>query len=181
LRKTIRWIPLLFLFLTPTLLSAQKAGVEDNRASCRQFVQQFYAWYLPKIQKDHEDATYSRELKEKRSEFSPELLKRLDEDFDAASKNADEVVGLDFDPFLNTQDPGERYVAGKTTVTGNKCSVEVYGVLSGKKSVKPDVTPELLLENGHWIFVNFRYGPGKDENLLSVLETLKADRQKPLK
>src|SRR5437879_1405295 len=131
--KTICWISL-FVVLMPTLLSAQEASTPTTPESCRKFVQEFYNWYLPTMRKNTTLAPPSPALKSKSHAFSPELLNRLDEDFVAASKVPDEIVGLDFDPFLNSQDPGERYVAGRATSKGNTCLVEVYGVSSGKKS-----------------------------------------------
>ena len=53
--------------------------------------------------------------------------------------------------------------------------VEVYPVMSGKRSPDPAVIVELAYENGRWLFMNFRY-PGNDD-LLTVLRTLKADRE----
>ena len=50
-----------------------------------------------------------------------------------------------------------------------------------KESPKPDVTPELAFENGHWIFLNFHYpntGSPNNENLLALLQQLKKERKK---
>ena len=90
-------------------------------------------------------------------------------------------MGLDFDPFLNAQDPSEHYVLRDVSVKDGRCSVEVYSVTSGKKSAKKFVIPELMFKSGQWVFMNFHYGKSKraeDENLLSILKTLRADRQK---
>jgi hypothetical protein len=102
----------------------------------------------------------------------------------AAAKNSDEIVGLDFDPFLNTQDPCNRYEVGKAIAKGNSYWVEVYGICSGKRSAKPDVWPEVVRVNGHWRFANFHYEHQAGEypdsaDLLGILKTLRQDRQKP--
>jgi hypothetical protein len=39
--------------------------------------------------------------------FSPELASKLKEDLAAQEKSPGEIVGLDFDPFLNAQDVGD--------------------------------------------------------------------------
>ena len=118
-------------------------------------------------------------LREKRSSFSPELVKGLKEDLAASKKSHGEIVGLDFDPFLNAQDIAERYLVGKITTKGDHYWIEVFGIFGGQKNSNPDVVPELAFENGQWIFTNFHYGKTDipvNENLLSVLEVLKKDR-----
>jgi hypothetical protein len=123
-------------------------------------------------------------LRQKRSSFSPELVKGLKEDLKASEKSTAEIVGLDFDPFLNTQDIAERYLVGKITPKGDHYWVEVFGVWNGQKNSNPDVVPELAFEKGQWIFTNFHYGKTDipvNENLLSVLQTLKKDRQETAK
>ena len=37
---------------------------------------------------------------------------------------------------------------------------------------------EVVSENGRWQFVNFHYGEGKDDNLVSTLKLLRDERQK---
>jgi hypothetical protein len=123
-------------------------------------------------------------LREKRSSLSPELVKGLKEDLAASKKSPGEIVGLDFDPFLNAQDIAERYLVGNVTPKGDHYWVEVFGVWNGQKNSNPDVIPELAFENGHWIFINFHYGKTDipvNENLVSILQVLKKDRQKSAK
>ncbi len=171
----------LFFFLTAAgSLRAQEKSTAEAQAACRNFVQGFYNWYVQKTQKAEADQEggFNLALKYKKEAFSDELFRRLKEDAEASAKNSDEIVGLDFDPFLNAQDIGERYVVGKVTPKGDRYRVEVYGIWSGKKNAKADVIPEVMLKDGRWIFVNFIYGDGEDENLLSVLKTLREERQK---
>jgi hypothetical protein len=166
------------LFLGPLFgISAPGKSAQsppNAERSCRTFVRAFYTWYVP----GHgvEDV-----LKSRRSALSPELLRMLKEDLDASARSRDEIVGLDFDPFLNAQDTAERYEVGKATAKGDSYWVEVYGIWSGKKSEKPDVVAEVAFREGHWSFVNFHYGKTElpeNENLLSVLKALKRERQK---
>jgi hypothetical protein len=105
----------------------------------------------------------------------------LKEDLTASKKSREEIVGLDFDPFLNAQDIAERYLVGQITPKGDHYLVEVFGIWGGQKKSNPDVVPELAFENGQWIFMNFHYGKTDipvNENLLSVLQILKKDRSK---
>ncbi len=163
-----------------TPASPAPSSATDLKKSCHQFVQSFYTWYLSKAVSCNSDIA----LKKKKSAFSAELYKRLEEDRAVAAKTPDEVVGLDFDPFTNSQDPSDKYVVGTIVPKGDKYLVDVYGIREGKKSPKPEVVPELAYKNGQWQFVNFHYGKSEypqNENLLSVLKALKTDREKTAK
>ena len=176
-KKTGCWI--LFFFLTvPGSLCAQGENPQDSVKSARTFVQEFYNWYL----KHGMDKT----LKYKKALFSPKLFQLLKEDVAAQAKARGEIVGVtgDFDVFLASQDPGERYVVGKATPKGESFLVEVYGIWSGKKGTKPAVVPEVAYKDGHWFFVNFHYEKTEyqsDENLLNLLKLSRRERQKQRK
>lgn len=167
----------LFFLLAISCPLAQGTSPQDVQKSCRDFVQGFYDWYVPKALRETKVPASDLAVEYKGSVFSPELLQALREDSDVRAKAAaGQIVSLDFDPFLYSQDPSERYVAGGITVKGDRYWVEVYSVSSGKKSPKPVVVPELTLKAGRWIFVNFHYGNSKDsgfENLVSLLKNLR--------
>ena len=176
---------LLFSMLTSSG-QAQKASGQDVPESPSDFVRKFYAWYVPRTLSDNSIPAFEFTLKNKKAIFTPILFRALKDDFDAAAKVSDEIVGLDFDPFLNTQDPCERYEVGKTIRKGDSYWVEVYGTCSGKKSEKPDVWPEVVRVNGHWLFANFHYEHQAGEypdssDLLGILRLLREDREKPRK
>jgi hypothetical protein len=179
LRKLfIHAINVLFLFVLIILAAPQSYGdtktAQPSPESCRKFVQEFYTWYRSN------DKTIQDALKKRASSFTPLLTQKLNIDEAASAANPGEVVGLDFDPFLNAQDIPDRCIVGKVTSKDNGYSVEVFEVFSGKKEAKPSVIPELEFKNGQWIFTNFVYpgDKGKSDNLLSVLKTLAADRAK---
>jgi hypothetical protein len=164
----------LFFLLPAPYASAQTSGPLNRVKSCRDFVQGFYDWYVREGQSNYELA-----LKNKSSALSPELWHALREDFAAQAKAPDEIVGLDGDPFLNSQDPSEHFFVGDTRLVGKRCLAVVRGITSGKK--REYVEPELALKNGRWVFVNFHYGKSKissDENLISELKALREDRRK---
>ena len=169
-------------------LQAQIPTTPSQPQDCGPFVQQFYNWYVAKehalMKSNSRESALEVTLREKRSSLSPELVKGLKEDLAASKKSPGEIVGLDFDPFLNAQDIAERYLVGKITPKGDRHWVEVFGVWNGQKHSNPDVVPELAFENGHWIFTNFHYGKTDipvNENLISILEVLKKDREKKAK
>ena len=177
-----------WLLLVTLLFSgqAQKTGSQDVPESPSDFVRKFYAWYVPRTLSENSIPAYEFTLKYKKAVFTPLLFRALKDDFDAAAKVSDEIVGLDFDPFLNTQDPCQRYEVGKTIRKGDSYWVEVYGICSGKKSEKPDVWPEVVRVNGHWLFANFHYEHQAGEypdstDFLGILKLLREDREKPRK
>jgi len=167
-----------FILTASCLVAGQAAKPANTEASCRSFVQAFYTWYLPKGSRSAGGRSWKDVVRYKSATFSPELFRQLKEDYAASAKNKDEIVGLDFDPILNSQDPCSRYVAEKVTAKGDGYLVEVFGVCEGKKSKTVDITPEVVFKDGQWMFVNFHYGTGKDENLLSILKQLRDDRAK---
>jgi hypothetical protein len=154
-------------------VSGQTTSTQDTSRSPRDFVQTFYSWYVPRALKRD---TVLAALKYKNSMFSPEVVLELREDAAAQSKAANEIVGLDSDPFLNSQDPDEYYETGKITQSGPNYFVEVYGVSNGKRRAKPDVVPELTYQDARWLFVNFHYPDEGD--LLRILKVLRENRQK---
>jgi len=176
---------ILILLLGASISKAETAAPASQSAACAQFVQKFYDWYLAtenaQMKAGSKESAEEVALREKQSNFSPALVKGLKEDRAAAKKNSGEIVGLDFDPFLNSQESPSRCVVGKVTSKDGHYRVEVFVILEKKKSAKPDVTPELVFEKGHWVFTNFHYGSSSipaNENLVSVLQQLKKDRTK---
>jgi hypothetical protein len=165
---------------SPQQSHPQPVSDGETPESCKQFVQSFYDWYLS-IEKANNgsEPTSDRAIQLKPQVFSNELRRLLREDRAAQEKSPQELVGLDLDPFLYSQDPSPRFTAVNVTQKGASYWVEVFGIDSGKR--EEHVTPELLSQNGHWVFVNFHYGESRwsrDENLLSLLRSLAAGRRK---
>lgn len=168
----------ILMLLTCAMTNAAYAD-ETKDKSCQAYAQAFYDWYVKISQNVRGETPTSAVFKNKKFEFSKELQSQLKEDEAVARLFPGEIVGLDFDPFLNSQDLPEKFTAGKVNVAGAKYHVDMFGTLEGKKSKKPDVIPELISENGHWVFVNFLYPGATDptnRDLLSVLKQLKKDR-----
>lgn len=160
-------------------LVAIPSAQAQSALSAKGFVQSFYTWYIPQMTKNVPVPSDQRILKERASSFSPTLLAMLKEDLAASAKVTDEIVGLDFDPYINGQDTPKRYLAGKV-IPKDKCYwVEVFDLSSGKKGKDPAVIPEVKFVKGQWIFTNFHYPKThipENENLISILKALKASR-----
>jgi hypothetical protein len=176
-KKAICGFTLVVSLLVSGTVSQSQESVGDG-AACTNFVQKFYDWYLAKSnQKNMKLSPFEIAVQQKSQWFSPELIKELKEDLRVSAKSPGEVVGLDFDPFLNAQDVATRYGVGKATSRNGKWYVDVYGTWNGKKNAKPDVVPELTCNKGIWIFTNFDYpGPPKS-NLFAVLKQLRDERK----
>ncbi|MGH9616889.1 MAG: hypothetical protein ACRD28_09125, partial [Acidobacteriaceae bacterium] len=142
--------------------------MSEGHDSSRGFVEGFYQWYVPVALSDSATRTWDIALKGRRSDFSPELARLLSED-SAAQAKCEELIGLDFDPLLNTQDAAERYDVGEITHEGQDYRAAIFSVQSGKRSEKPDVNAEFSEQEGHWVFVNFYYPDGT--NLLKILKS----------
>lgn len=159
---------LLFLMIWPCSLGAQAKGSPEVSKSPREFVETFYKWYVPQASSDNVTAPWNIAIKNRSSVFSRELGHLLAED-SAAQAWCEELVGLDFDPFLNSQDPAKSYDVDGISQNGLHYRADVYSVHSGKRSGKPSVSVELMESDGHWIFVNFFYSDGTD--LLTILKS----------
>jgi hypothetical protein len=144
--------------------------------SAHDFVDRFYDRYLSEIVDDDNLPSPYDALQIEPRVFSPGLRKALRDDFDAQDASPDEIVGLDFDPFLNSQDPCDEYEVGRATLHGSTYWVAVYGICDGKKHSQPDLYAEVAPVKASWQFVNFHYPDGG--NLLGRLKSLSAERRK---
>lgn len=106
-------------------------------------------------------------------EFGVELRRLLIQAY--ALQFRDNDAGIDFDPILNSQDPGDRYSVRRIRVKNGRYFADVYGYWSGaveKQTSKADVVAELAREGERWEFVNFHYPDSRfpgNENLVSIL------------
>lgn len=149
--------------------------------SCKAYVQKFYDWYVPELFREKNTWASETALSRKEFSFSSELRKALKADFAASAAVSGEIVGLDFDPFTNSQDPFHKYVVARAAVIGPRCVTDIYGVEKGRMSKTLDLQAELSRESGAWEFVNFHYPPSgtvKKSDLLTILKLLATDRKR---
>lgn len=168
---------------TGATLLRQAQDAQDIQKSCHTFVQSFYDWYAQR-------PGLPRALRYRPLAFSPEIYRALKEDEEAQAKAPGEIVGLDFDPFLNSQDPIEHYVVGRIRLKGDdSCWAEVHAGLAGAKSKESYVAAELANSDGRWHFVNFQYSSANSDfsasvstgGLLTLLKELREAREKAAK
>jgi hypothetical protein len=85
--------------------------------------------------------------------LSPELIRLIKRD-EKLSEAAQGIANLDFDPFLNAQDPEGKYLAGSATASNGQCQVQFeHGHL----------TAELKKSGSAWFFTNFHYSFYSDD------------------
>jgi hypothetical protein len=133
------------------------------------FVQRFYDSYLRQNVPD-----WGRTVRTRRQLFAPALADALQEDSTAQAKATGDVVGIDFDPFLGSQDPGNRFVARGAFPIPTGYRVQVYDIESGSRG-KPMVLVDIAPKDGSWIITDFRY-PQTSSELLSILRSLRQSR-----
>jgi hypothetical protein len=142
--------------------------------ACRDFTEAFLKWYVPLALRDSKDPAAILALRRKPEIFSEKVRKSLEEDRKAQEKSND-IVGIDFDPFLSAQDPAEKYLVGKVTVEDGKCLADIKSVAAVQRDW--DVRAEAKQPDGNWRFTNFHYNTDVMPNdLLSKLRDLKLAR-----
>lgn len=151
----------------------QARAPDPSLASATRFVETFYAWYVPAAQAGTGLATA---LGDSAHLFAPALAAALRADAAAQARAADEIVGLDGDPFLDAQDFCEVYHTGNARAEGAVVLVEVYGSCTRGEGGRPDVVAEVGPRDASWKFVNFRY-PARHSDLRRDLEQLRRSRE----
>jgi hypothetical protein len=146
---------------------------DPDLESATRFVNAFYAWYLPSAQKG---SGMQVALHDSSALFSPTLAAALRADGEAQARSPGEIVGLDWDPFLDAQDFCESYEVGPARREGDQVLVEVHGKCSGRNDTLPDVVADLRRDRSTWVFATFRY-PRRSSDLLKDLAELRLARE----
>jgi catechol 2,3-dioxygenase-like lactoylglutathione lyase family enzyme len=107
----------------------------------------------------------------------PSLRQALAADRDAARANDEEIVGLDFDPFVNSQDPCETYRAGGVFVRGDSLQVAIHATCDYGSPLFPDAVYILVRGGADFLIADIQY-PG-NSSLTQILKYLAEQRAKP--
>jgi hypothetical protein len=145
----------LSLLLVPLLLVGAK--MPEKKADPVAFVRAFYA---PKV--DH--------AKHRDAWFSDELAALLAADEKRSAASPDEVCGLDFDPYVDSQDEVGPLKRAKLVRPGPSPQVEVRFRDAPKHSVIVELVP---VADG-WRISNFRYPKSEDPELVGLLRKMAA-------
>lgn len=139
--------------------NASNAGSSGGSGSAQQFVQSFYTWYVPIASGTNNDAPSAEVAVDQRPEaFSEKLYRALKKELTAQGTRSGRI-GLNSDPFLNSQDPAPRYTLGNVSADGRHQNVEVYAVYGGGRR-EAAVKARVKEQNGHWVFTDFVYPNG---------------------
>jgi len=164
-----------------TLIAVANAPAQSTKpasqATVRNSVQKFYDWYAPYANRPKSFMPWMRALRRKGLAFSPELTRALRRDSVAQARAKGELVGLDYDPLLNSQDPCRRYTVSSVTRRASTFSVEVRGAGGCGRHTTPDVVMELRQSAGRLEVVNVRDPAHGNGDLLSALDRLHPDKR----
>jgi hypothetical protein len=169
----VRWRFVHLAVLMAVLAQLGRAQTGVSEASCREFVQSFYDNYWNQYSAKIHDPNFSLPGLDSVLSRNPPVLSRRLIDLirkdEQESRKKQEVGNLDFDPFLNSQDPDGKYRVTKVDVAYGLCRAAID---------RAHVSAELKQAGDSWIFVNFHYSyysrDGKkkespDDDLLSIL------------
>ena len=138
----------------------------------RRSVQAFYDWYVPRAAHPGKRDMIMVAATDGPLHFDAELARWLRIDSTARARNKAEVDGLDGDPYLNSQDPCDKYTARSGHVEGAKVLVEVFGSGGCPSRATPDVIVELTQTRGGWTVTEFRDPNRNNEGLIPLLKRL---------
>lgn len=162
--------------LATARIAAGQATPTPSSSAAEHAVAEFYAWYVPIWQ--GEQGPHLRALRERRAQFAAPLVAALEAEAAATAQGGEEVDGLDADPFLNAQDPCERYRPVHTERRGDRYLVDVLGEGGCRGHTTPDVIVEVAWRQRRPVFTNFLYSRTRGDDLRSRLTRLAAQRRR---
>lgn len=126
------------------------------------------------LYEDHfaHEQNWTETYRRQRALFAPELTALLDADARAAAANADEIVGLDFDPLTDAQDTMTRFEVAPISQEGDAATV---GVMLLQDTTRSNVRVMLARSGEQWRVTNLQYAHG---DLASLLRRLAVDRDR---
>jgi hypothetical protein len=146
-----------------------------NAESAQRAVDEFYGWYVP-IQKQTPNASM-RAIHDRPALFGAEIVTALRADSVASAASPGEVVGLDGDPFLNTQDACDHYASTGVAESRGRYVVQVLGSGGCAAHSTADISVEVTPTKGNLVFTNFIYSPRDKDNLVALLAYLDSTRR----
>ena len=164
----MRFSRILSLLALGSACSARHDSVTTGAAAA---LQSFYDAYLPAFEQGRSRAF----LDDTTTLISPALRQALIADYQASAADSSEVVGLDFDPFLNSQDPCNSYRVGADSSVGAQHLVPVRAVCPSDTTLAAIGVLERSATG--WTLIDLKY-PSDTSTLQGVLARLAKDRTK---
>jgi len=168
---------LALLLLAGSAVSAAPPAQGDAKSRAQTFARSFYDWYTEAGQERNVEVV----LLLKKDVLTPELYEALKADAEVTSKAEGELVGLDFDPFLNAQEAAYAYELGEVVEQAGDFRIPIYGHWGDQARPQKhhDLTAQVRCAADGCRFVNFHYPKSKlllDRDLASVLKALAKQR-----
>ncbi len=160
--------------IRPQLARANGTGAQ--RAAMT-YVEGFLRRYLGQFDESREHPDGWNPLTAIRDDLSAELMAALQADREASVANDEEIVGLDFDPFINAQDVCEGFEARAAAARDTTMDVAVYNTCDWGHPLVPDVIYVLQRRGDRWVIADLRYGGG--QSLLEILAYYAEQRKQP--
>jgi hypothetical protein len=174
-----QWFVVAALLLAARVAAQQSSPAADQpgHLEARRFVELFLQRYHAQFNETAErPADWDPTTLVQRA-LTPELARALAADRAAQMANDEENVGLDFDPFSNSQDPCETYKAGRTAQRADTLMVEILGECHGQIPLIPDAVYMLLRRGREFAIADIVYPQGA--SLRGVLRELDEMRKRP--
>jgi hypothetical protein len=164
------------LVVAALLLPAAFAGAQSASSvdSARVAVQRFYDWYLPRQAKPAGRDMVMYAATNGPLAFNAEVVRWLRIDSTARARNRNEIDGLDGDPFLNAQDPCDRYQVQDVTRRNGQVWVNVRGTGGCARHEGPDVIVVLQPSLKGFIVRDFLDPQHHNRGLIVLLRELHA-------
>jgi hypothetical protein len=154
------------IILTLLVVCSPVLYAQPKQASAREFIVEFYKWYTRiELKEQLEPAAYTA-LK-LRSENFDSRIARLLKKYYINQQNCSDLGILDFDPFLNSQDPSPIYEVGNISMDNGVFTAEIYSEYKGGRYKTLAVKVNFLQRDGRWQITNFYYPEG--DNLFHIL------------
>jgi hypothetical protein len=156
-----------------------------EKESARVFVQKFYDWYIVLWSDEKRPTPHVTVLdiaiKQRPEYFGLALKKAITADDSAQNKTEDDIVGLNFDPFIG-QELWGNFEAGDVKQIGERFFVDIRNIEKGSSAKEIQDAElrevvELTRRKGNWVIVNISY-PSRNgsEDILQTLKDLKKER-----
>ena len=153
------------------LVAASQSAAPDPSVT----VQAFLDWYVPDALSLGGGPAWWKTMSADPPVLTPELLEELRRDSLASAQVEGEIVGIDFDPFLASQDPCERYVTKNAAESASPRLVAVHAECAGEVQPRPSALLEVVSAGEGWKIQNVRY-PSEGGDLLETLRSLHGSR-----
>lgn len=147
------------------------AGAPATAAdSVREFVAEFYHWYMLQASTASSDRLWYSVLDHRASVLDDDLRTAMLRDREEQRAARGELVGLESDPFLNSQDPCATYSVTGVVRDGQRFRVEIRPECGTAREAQAPFHAVVARSDGAWVFVDVEYPDEFGRTLLKRLE-----------